>query len=103
MKKIEGFITSAENGPGYELGLGEGYCDFWEGSERVFGKATSNNLATLIIHEGERERVYTESEVRAMLEDILGHAVLLGGSVKEKDHVHEEDIKEVAAKHGINL
>lgn len=67
-KKIEGFITGRNNGPGYELGDGKGYCDFWEGKERKFGVAADANRATLILHEGAPEKVFTESEVKKIIE-----------------------------------
>lgn len=51
--------------------------------------------ATLIIHEGERERVYTESEVRV----VVHHA--LTGSTSQR--VRRLIIEEIGIKYGINL
>jgi hypothetical protein len=66
--KIEGVLTGTDNGPGYELGNGKGWCDFWEGKERKFGKGKSN--ATLIEWgQSQHERVFTESEVVAILRE----------------------------------
>jgi hypothetical protein len=54
-KKIEGysdFMNSFQEGPRPEAI----YCDFIP--------------ATLVVHEGPHERVFTESEVKAMMEDV---------------------------------
>ena len=68
-KKIEGWIDDLSgNSPSeYALGNGAGYCDFWEGECPAVSQIHTR-IATLVIHELERERVYTESEVRAVIQ-----------------------------------
>lgn len=70
-KKIEGWIDdlSGNSSSEYALGNGAGYCDFWEGECPAVSQIHTR-IATLVIHEWERERVYTESEVRAILHDM---------------------------------
>ena len=99
-KKIEGVISGAQNGPGYELGNGAGFCDFWEGSDRKLGEGGMS--ATLILHDGPPERVFTESEVRAMLRDLIEDQALCD--------VHNgwqsgmiPDFAGIASKHGVSL
>lgn len=60
---IHGIITGANNGQGFELGKGSGYCDFWEGTSRKFG--TGQSPATLILGNG-----ISEETVRMMLEEM---------------------------------
>jgi hypothetical protein len=65
-KKIEGWVRPAGvevNGPGYELGSGCGWCEFNECGQPDYG----DEKATLVVGD---ERVFTESEVRAMMEDV---------------------------------
>jgi hypothetical protein len=65
-KKIKGWVRPAGvevNGPGYELGSGCGWCEFNECGQPDYG----DEKATLVVGD---ERVFTESEVRAMMEDV---------------------------------
>jgi hypothetical protein len=71
----------------------------------------SNNFclpATIVIHE-EGERVYTESEVKAMLVDIRNAITIVGrvydneGIPDEYFGVKDQSIVDVAANHGIVL
>lgn len=65
-KKIEGILTNMDNGPGCELGDGAGWCDFWEGKERTFFDKRQSNATLIDWGQSKHERVFTESEVRAM-------------------------------------
>jgi hypothetical protein len=92
-KKIEGVLTGTENGEGYELGNGKGWCDFWEGKERKFGKGKSN--ATLIDWgQAQHERVFTESEVRAMVLEIATTASLM--------QLTRSDVLRLGERHGVS-
>jgi len=65
-KKIEGWVRPAGvevNGTGYELGSGCGWCEFNECGQPEHG----DEKATLVVSD---ERVFTESEVKAMMEDV---------------------------------
>lgn len=55
-----------------------------------------NKPCTVVIHEGKPERVFTESEVRAMLEDMRNDPLT--------DELQRSGVIEpIAAKHGIVL
>ncbi len=98
-KKIKGVLTGTENGPDKELGMGSGYCDFWEGNERTFGKGKSN--ATMIIWDQDKhEPVFTESEVRAMFREAIAKRYDYREST---DIVEAYDIELIANKYGIDL
>jgi len=43
------------------------------------------------------------SKVREMVREMLGLAVVLSGRPEQHDHVHEEDIKAIATKYGVDL
>lgn len=100
-KKIEGYATGLDNGPDYELGSGAGFCDFWEG-KRLLGPGAL--CATLVIFSGEREKVFTESEVRSVIESVL---MAQDNYWDDNGHVQSAidpiEVQAIAAKHGIQL
>jgi hypothetical protein len=70
MKKIEGYVTSEDHGPGYELGNGAGWTDFMEGNQPEGIEGITP--ATLVIGSpGDKQapRVFTEQEVVKMLRE----------------------------------
>ena len=86
-KKIEGWIRPAGvevNGPGYELGSGCGWCEFNECGQPDHG----DEKATLVVG---HERVFTESEVRAILHELKDANRALSG------------LRTIALRHGISL
>jgi len=92
-KTIKGYITGTDNGPGYELGSGAGFCDFWE-SGNLGGAKTP---ATIIIGD---EPVFTEAQVKAMLNELLDQS--------ERDAsmstvIRAVNVTHLAHKHGITL
>jgi hypothetical protein len=74
-KKIKGWVRPAGvevNGPGYELGSGCGWCEFNECGQPDYG----DEKATLVVGD---ERVFTESEVRAIIERLTASDVFTDG------------------------
>ncbi len=59
-------IGHKDNSKGYEFGGGAGFGDFYEGPLNM-GELADN--ATITIHQGAHERVFTEEEVKAMLKE----------------------------------
>jgi hypothetical protein len=60
--KIKGWARDfADHGTGYELGNGGGWAEFIEDGKEEFGDVPCTLITT-------HDRVFTESEVRAMLE-----------------------------------
>lgn len=100
-KKIEGYATGQNNGVACELGNGAGFCDFWE-CDRQLGQGAT--LATLVIFSGEREKVFTESEVRSVIESVL---MAQDNYWDDNGHVQSAidpiEVQAIAAKHGIQL
>jgi len=65
MAKIKGYLTAHDdNGPGYELGSGAGFGNFWEGDVT---KVVPGALPVTLITE---EPAYTATEVRAKDQDL---------------------------------
>jgi hypothetical protein len=93
-KHIRGqIIGHKDNGPGYEFGQGAGLGDFYEGPVKM-GSLADN--ATITIHDGPHERVFTESEVRELLRGMMQ---LIDGDPEQVLAA----IEAVNAKHGLGL
>jgi hypothetical protein len=97
---ITGYLTAHDdNGPGYELGSGAGFGNFWEGPAHITLRGVTALPCTLIIGDG---KVYTEEQVRGMLKEVCMSALefelhrgLPGMLIQPGDVMH------IAAKHGI--
>lgn len=62
--KIKGWARDfVDHGTGYELGNGGGWAEFSEDGKEEFGDVPCTLVTT-------HERVFTESEVRAMMDDV---------------------------------
>lgn len=67
VKHIDGWISGhTNNGPGYELGGGAGWADFWEGNP-THRDPTIVTVTVTIFPDGKRQRLFTEQEVRMAL------------------------------------
>lgn len=76
----------------------EGWAGFDNDGSAIIGKKLNKYLdkrCTTVIHEGEVERVFTESEVRAMLMDAFRGYDRTGAGIAW------ERMKAVASEHGI--
>lgn len=74
-----------------DLDQDAGWCNVYS-----YEPAPPSREATLVVHEGKAERVFTESEVRAMLEDMRNDPLT--------DELQRSGVIEpIAAKHGIAL
>jgi len=98
-KVIEGWVRPSENGPGYELGNGAGWCEFNECGQPNHGDLP----ATLVIG----EKAWPESKVKEMLRDVLEQAQTLpvqdGTHIIHSSVVHVDDLTSVLARHDITL
>lgn len=90
-KKIEGYWERIANNHGR----------FWE----VPFIEHPNPHATIVIHEGKPEGVFTESEVKAMLNEISGlaQAYWNEGGHGAPDMLSNDEINSIAERFGIKL
>jgi len=102
-KKIEGCTPDGHyitNG-----GVGD-FCPLTHmpGSGYYVGRQEQHRQATLVIHDGPHEPVYTASEVRAMLKEIVDAREAVRNSPEGMVWATpRQDIEVIASKHGINI
>jgi hypothetical protein len=95
--KIKGWARDFEDhGTGYELGNGGGWAEFSEDGKEGFGDVPCTLVTT-------HERVFTESEVKAMLVNITHECGCYENRGEPVFATKVDDINHIAAKHGIVL
>jgi len=100
-KKIKGYVDGEGDGPEFNPHKeGNRYFPFWEDQGITLSPTwTYWREATVVIHrKGEHEPVFTEREVRAMLQEI-SKGIYRGKIGEGPQHT----IATIAAKHGVVL